>query len=117
MAMPQREIVRQRERERKEERGNTQSQGRRHTHTHTGGGSKMQTIATLIQLTKWTVARQGHAGHARGRGRGRVWVGVDAASGSVPGPCDTTKKLWSPSTESSHESKSETMHGERAEKE
>lgn len=77
----------------------------------------MQTIATLIQLTKWTVARQGHAGHARGRGRGRVWVGVDAASGSVPGPCDTTKKLWSPSTESSHESKSETMHGERVEKE
>lgn len=40
-----------------------------------------------------------------------IGLGMAAASGSVPGPCDTTKKLWSPSTESSHESKSETMYG------
>lgn len=91
------------------------------THTHTGGGSKMQTIATLIQLTKWTVARHGHAGHARGRGRvgGRgYWAGHGRSFRlSSRSTCDTTKKLWSPSTESSHESKSETMHGERVEKE
>lgn len=40
-----------------------------------------------------------------------IGLGMAAASGSVPGPCDTTKKLWSPSTDSSHESKSETMYG------